>query len=270
LVLLAAALCDARPSMDAMAHPALIQPGLGSFIVNGVPANPGEFPWQLSQQRCSGSCSHSCGASLLAASYALSAAHCVDGASAGSLRILAGLHERNNEANAVGTIAASYRMHEQYNQPGVTFSNDIAIITFAGGIGANGGSIQYAKLPDNNDNQYAGAICTISGWGRTDTSNLLPNVLQKADIQVIDQARCNQLLSPVSGASTGPGQICLYDEANRVGSCNGDSGGPLNCGGAVAGVTSWGMSSNGACLQNYPSVYSRTSFYREWIRANTP
>lgn len=53
----------------------------------------------------------------------------------------------------------------------------------------------------------------------------------------------------------------------------GDSGGPLNCpdgGTRVAGVTSWGISSGGDCLQNYPSVYTRTSAYLAWIAANTP
>lgn len=54
----------------------------------------------------------------------------------------------------------------------------------------------------------------------------------------------------------------------------GDSGGPLNCpdgtgGYYVAGVTSWGISNPlGNCLQTYPSVYTRTSAYLDWIASN--
>ena len=51
------------------------------YIIGGTDASPGEFPWQLSQQRqADATWSHSCGASLLSANYGLSAAHCVDGA----------------------------------------------------------------------------------------------------------------------------------------------------------------------------------------------
>ena len=62
--------------------------------------------------------------------------------------------------------------------------------------------------------------------------------------------------------------ICMYDKASaRTGACNGDSGGPAQCrvGGSweVAGLTSWGVYQ---CGPNYPSVYSRVSYHRNWIR----
>ena len=51
--------------------------GVDSMIIGGTNAAVGAWPWQLSQQRSN---SHSCGASLYKQFYALSAAHCVDGA----------------------------------------------------------------------------------------------------------------------------------------------------------------------------------------------
>lgn len=55
--------------------------GVDNQIIGGQDASPGAWPWQLSQQRSSGgSWSHSCGASLLSSTKALSAAHCIDGA----------------------------------------------------------------------------------------------------------------------------------------------------------------------------------------------
>jgi secreted trypsin-like serine protease len=266
LLLLAVAFCEARPGLDLPAHPALFEPGFGSFIVGGTAATPGEFPWQLSQERLGGAWSHSCGSSLLSNMRTLTAAHCVDGASVTILRVIAGLHDRSQPAGAVYANVASYQMHPNYNQGGPTFNNDIGIINTATPINEVSW-IRYGTLPADNSNQHVGQQCVISGWGRTSASNVLPNVLQKATITVISQDECNTRMQPVSGASVGPGQICLYTPT--IGSCNGDSGGPLNCAGAtgtiISGVTSWGIQSGGACLQTYPSVYTRTSFHLGFI-----
>jgi elastase-2 len=272
-LLVLASYCEARPSIDFTARASF-----GSFIIGGEEATPGEFPWQLSQQRLGAAWSHSCGASLLSQTYALSAAHCVDGASVTILRVIAGLHDRTASNGAVSNIA-SYKMHERYNLAGEgTFGNDIAILTLATPIDANGGNIQYASLPDNNDDLFFGRIGVISGWGRTGASNVLPQFLQKVKIDIISTDQCNQLLSPVSGATATDRMVCLYNTAANIGSCNGDSGGPLNLNYpndadariVVAGVTSWGISGGGSCLPSYPSVYTRSSAYLDWIATNTP
>lgn len=264
-VLLLAAYCEARPSVDFDARPLFGS----SYIVGGENAQSGEFPWQLSQQRLGSSWSHSCGASLLSARYALSAAHCVDGASVSILRVIAGLHDRTASTGVTSNVA-SYKTHETYGRRSVTFSDDIAILTLATPIAANGDNIQYATLPADNSNQFVGYTGIISGWGRTSSSNALPLILQKATIGVISTDRCNQLIASVSGANVDGTAICLYDEATQKGSCNGDSGGPFNLNRLVAGVTSWGVSSFFGCLQTFPSVYTRTSAYLAWIATNTP
>lgn len=71
---------------------------------------------------------------------------------------------------------------------------------------------------------------------------------------------------------------CVFEVSSEVVNCRrllvqqGDSGGPMNCPLSgefvVAGVTSWGISGGGACLPEYPSVYTRTGFYRQWILDN--
>jgi len=271
IVLLVAALCDARPSQDGSARAALSGIGTESYILGGTAATPGEFPWQLSQQRLGAQWSHSCGAVLLGPMKVLSAAHCVDGAAVGILRVIAGLHDRSNEAGAVISTLTSYTKHPRYNLDAVTFSNDIATFRLNSNIMA-GGNIGYATLPPDNFNNHAGETCVMSGWGRTSASNVLPNILQKVNIEVLTEAECNTRMAPVSGASVGPGQICLFDRATTAGSCNGDSGGPLNCqagpGRIVSGITSWGIQGGGQCLPTYPSVYTRTSFFLTWIADN--
>jgi secreted trypsin-like serine protease len=268
-LLAALSLCQARPQkfIDG-AIPSFFMGG-EQYVVGGTDASPGEFPWQLSQTRGG---SHSCGASLLSSNYGLSASHCVDGALPGSITIIAGLHQRSDLTGTQTVDITGYTMHGEYNVGIYSFANDISILIFASPI-TLGGNIQAATLPADNTNNYNGLTCVISGWGRVGTSQLLPDTLQKASIGVIDTATCDSLVSNVIGARIWDNHICLYDTANQIGSCNGDSGGPLNCpDGAtvVAGITSFGVSSGGDCLQNYPSVYTRTSAYLDWITANTP
>jgi len=266
VLLLAAGLLEARP--QAKFFPSFIE---ANMIVGGENANQGEFPWQLSQQRqgAAGAWSHSCGASLLGATRALSAAHCLDGANANIIRVIAGLHDRTVTTGTQTSNAARYVNHNGYNNGQATFANDIAIIHLLTSISTVSGRIAYATLPANNNNNYAGQTCIISGWGRTSSSNTLPNVLQKASIQVLTTADCRTRMSNVGGANIWDNHICVYDTAQQKGSCNGDSGGPLNCGNIVAGVTSFGVSSIlGNCQQSYPSVYTRTSTYLAWIGSN--
>jgi len=262
--------CDARPSDDI---PAFATPfeGVDSFILGGTNANQGEFPWQLSQQRLSGtSWGHSCGASLLSVRYGLSAAHCMDGNGASSLRVIAGLHDRSNTAGTTTANLSSYRMHESYNNGQATYANDIAIMTFATNVNTVAGRIAYATLPADNSNTYAGQTCIISGWGRTSSSNTLPNVLQKASITILTTAQCQSQGSSGVWAN----HICIRDNNNQAGACNGDSGGPINCGSGsntlVTGIASFVWQSGGACLASRPSVYTRVSAYLAWIRNNTP
>jgi len=166
----------------------------------------------------------------------------------------------------------SSTIHESYGIGAWTFPHDIAVVALTDAF-ALSATVTRVVLPLDNVDQFVGTTCTLSGWGRTSASNILPDALQKVDIPVISTADCNTLMAPVSGAACDDTQIAVYDAAGATGSCNGDSGGPMNCPSAgttvVAGVTSWGISGGGACMPSYPSVYTRTSSYLGWIDANT-
>lgn len=268
LTLCVCGLSDARPSDT-------LVPKFGTMIIGGEDAGIGEFPWQISQQRqgTGGAWSHSCGGSLLSNTRTLSAAHCVDGANAVILRVIAGLHDRSNTAGTQTANAQRYVMHERYNNAEATYSNDIAIIHLTTAI-TTGANIQFARLPANNNDDFAGAACVASGWGRTSNSNVLPDLLQKASVSVLSLAQCNQQMSGV-GAALWANHVCIYDTAGNgvAGACNGDSGGPLNCPEGpervVAGIASFVVSSIlGNCRPDFPSVYTRTSTYLTWIGGN--
>ena len=63
-----------------------------------------------------------------------------------------------------------------------------------------------------------------------------------------------------------------YLSANHITSTSlstmfqGDSGGPMVCGNTLVGVTSWG---EGGCGAGKPAVYSRVTYFRDWIREET-
>jgi secreted trypsin-like serine protease len=275
VILVLVAFGEARPSISTNGpHVDTGRLGIDNFIVGGTDAEQGVWKWQLSQQRLSGSTwSHSCGASLLSSTKALSAAHCVDGATVSILRVIAGIYVRTDEDGGQISELDSYTMHERYQTDSASYSNDIAILNLATAISTND-NVAFLTLPADNSNDLAGTTCTITGWGRTTATNILPLNLKQADIQVIAEDTCASMMADVNGVEIWSGHICLYDTANNVGSCNGDSGGPLNCpdgngGYIVAGVTSWGISSAlGVCQQTYPSVYTRTSAYLDWISRN--
>jgi secreted trypsin-like serine protease len=261
-------LCEARPRGESIVIGIPTQfEGVDSMIIGGTNAAVGAWPWQLSQQRSN---SHSCGASLYKQFYALSAAHCVDGAAVNTLRVIAGLHDRSNTAGTVIQNLAGYTMHNQYNTGAPTYSNDIATLRFSGAINP-GNNIAYAVIPANNNNDYAGSTCVITGWGRTSSANTLPNILQQASVGILSQAQCVQ---QAGGANIWANHICIKDSQNTRGACNGDSGGPINCPSGssyvVTGIASFVFQSGGNCLPTSPSVYTRVSAYLAWINTNTP
>nr|CAA64472.1 chymotrypsinogen [Arenicola marina] len=259
LIILAVALCEARPrDVDLTARASVAAP----FIINGSPADISNFPYQCSLRYAG---SHTCGCSVLNAGVVLTAAHCVDGRVATAFSVLAGSTDRT----VSGDIDASgFTMNSAYDGNAGGFPNDIATVALTSNLNLGDPNIAAASLPPNNNDQFVGSQCTITGWGRTGTSNILPATLQQVTMPIISNAECASRMSSVSGANVNDGHICIYN--GDSGSCNGDSGGPMNCQGYVAGVTSWGISSAlGNCMVSYPSVYTRTSYFLSWIANNS-
>lgn len=231
---------------------------VGSNVVGGSNANIANYRWQLSLRVNNG---HSCGASLLSGTKGLTAAHCIGGTT-GSYSVLAGTSDRT--VTTCGTCALR-TLNAQQRHPSYTgssnngYPNDVGTIRWATSIATNA-NIGYATLAASNAGTYAGQNCQITGWGRTCGNCGLPNVLQQGTMTVLTNADC---ANRWSSALINNGHICVL--ANSVASCNGDSGGPLNCGSTVVGATSWGATN---CPTTSPSVYTRVSFFRSWIDSN--
>lgn len=56
--------------------------------------------------------------------------------------------------------------------------------------------------------------------------------------------------------------LCVGVEEGGLGSCNGDSGGPMVVGNKLVGIMSW---MDPCAKPHHPSVYTSVPYYYEWI-----
>ncbi|XP_014666991.1 PREDICTED: trypsin-like [Priapulus caudatus] len=155
---------------------------------------------------------------------------------------------------------SSIVVHEDYRS-----ANDIALVKLAepAVLGPNVGLVQLAALDKTNVDALMGETCVVSGWGTTSYGGRQSDVLLEADVIGISQATCNAQYEYDGGIDAG--MVCAA--APGKDSCQGDSGGPMVVVNDVGvpileGVVSFGR---GCAYPNYAGVYTRVSFYRDWV-----
>jgi len=235
-------------------------------IVGGVEASPNQWPWQVALFVDN---AWFCGGSLISDTHVLTAAHCVEGAT--YFDIMAGAHNvrASSEPHRVEITSYNGFTHENWN--GADLSNDVALIELPSPITFND-YIRPACLPAKGDTADAGELVTATGWGKPSDSagGISPVLRMVSDLPVITNQECNAIYGIV-----GPGVVCISTSGGK-GTCNGDSGGPLNMKAGMkaagqkwnhVGVVSFGASAG--CEVGYPAGFSRTEYYLDWIATNT-
>jgi len=227
-------------------------------VVGGTQCVAGERPYQIALFR---SGSFTCGGSFIGPNSVLTAAHCIDGAenNPGIFTIRYGSLQVNG-----GTVIQVSRIIKHPSYSSSTINNDYAVLHLANSF-TPGTNAAVSTLVGANEDPAAGAVITVSGWGRTSGGGPLATNLLKADLTCISRAECNSRWSS-SNAVTNK-MVCGHHTSRSA--CNGDSGGPLTgADGRQCGVVSWGSSS---CLhQTLPNVYAAVHAERPWIDANKP
>ncbi|CAK9819758.1 unnamed protein product [Anthophora quadrimaculata] len=247
--------------------------GLEPRITDGVNANRGEFPYQVSIEwgiPPITKYSHSCGGSILDERHVLTAGHCV--MKVGKSRVVAGKYELNKveSSQQVVNVAKSI-VHSGYK--GGVAQHDIAILVLATPLKLNN-LVQPIKLPVQGQKQSGEAV--LSGWGSTSKTVVphLPTILQKAVVPILDNAECLKELTSAPTVGQQPElfstQVCSGTANKEVSACSGDSGGPLaqkvGDNSVQVGIVSWGMMPCGS--SHMPSVYTRVASYVDWIHQN--
>uniref|UniRef100_A0AAY5KXI4 Peptidase S1 domain-containing protein n=1 Tax=Esox lucius TaxID=8010 RepID=A0AAY5KXI4_ESOLU len=215
-------------------------------VVNGVEARPNSWPWQISlQYGRNGDCRHTCGGALIATSWVMTAAHCIDLNL--NYRVVVGkydLAEAEPSAKAYFPARKGIIVHKHYN-PVLLWPN---IVTLSD-------QVQLACVPAPRtilSNHYP---CYITGWGRLTSESPVPRPLQQALMPVVNHETCTQ--SDWWGVSIRSSMVCAGGD--RVG----DSGGPLNCKNSAGvwelhGIAGF-VSGNGCNYIKKPSVFARVS-----------
>lgn len=251
---IAVAPTQARPTGD-----------VGPRIVNGSPAQPGEWPSATYLLGTANGVNYwACGGSVIAPRVILTAAHCVAN-STGTPAIAASSRARPGVLLSSDTSTqqawSAVVAHPDYDR----FTNDVALIELPADTAAPPMPL---IAPWLDGLVTGGTEAAIAGWGMTDRANEASVSLQlrQAAVPIVSDAAC----SAAYGSDFQPSNmVCAADLPAGIDSCKGDSGGPLAI--TVAGTrrligdTSWGAF---PCADGVrPGVYGRLSAFRSWLLA---
>jgi secreted trypsin-like serine protease len=232
-------------------------------IVGGHEAAEHEWPWQTAVFIDN---MYFCGGALISNEYVLTAAHCADDAF--YFDMMLGAHNVR-AASEVGRIEiTSYDYVVNPGWDANTLSNDLAIVKLPTPVAFNS-MIRPSCLPTmSTDGPAVDDVVTCTGWGKpSDNAGSISDVLRMVEnCPVISNKECNDIYGIV-----GSGVICIDTTGGR-GTCNGDSGGPLNYKTGdhkwmQVGIVSFGSSAG--CERGYPAGFTRVTEYIDWISSQT-
>ncbi|KAF7665932.1 hypothetical protein LDENG_00127410 [Lucifuga dentata] len=232
-----------------------------SRVVNGEEARPYSWPWQVSLE----SFFPTCGGTLIAPNWVLTAAHCI---TFHTYRVVLAEHDMNEEEGPEQSIMVEKMfLHPKWNDNCVSCGNDIALLKLTTSAFIND-KVQPACLPEHGAKLAHNQPCYVTGWGRLQcflAGGSRATKLQQALLPVVEHSVCSR--SDWWGNSAKTTMVCAGGESKSA--YHGDSGGPLNCKGRdgrwyVQGVTSF-VDGRGCNTHQKPTIFTRVAAFIPWI-----
>ncbi|XP_017771301.1 PREDICTED: venom protease-like [Nicrophorus vespilloides] len=251
----------------------IIKETIKILVVGGTDSLAAEFPHMaVLGFRNNDNIIWACGGALISEKFVMTAGHCLYHSEFGDVRAVRlgdlNLYSETDDAKPQNFLVKSTHRHPRYMPP--SRYNDIALVE----LDRAATRTKYV-LPACLNTQmfiHSSNAFTATGWGSLEFSGRQADHLQKVNISLVDNGRCNQFYSLSRKLRAGirdDSQICASSPHRDT--CEGDSGGPLQrkfpFGNndfvyVIYGVTSFGK----ACgLSSTPGIYTRVSYFLDWI-----
>uniref|UniRef100_A0A6A7FY75 limulus clotting factor C n=2 Tax=Hirondellea gigas TaxID=1518452 RepID=A0A6A7FY75_9CRUS len=251
--------------MEAVALPACYCGISGNTrIVGGTITAENDYHWVAGLFN-KGNTYPNCGATLITAEFALTAAHCTEGRNPADFEIKFGIHDLAHQpATAITRDVKEFIDHPSYDSAAVNF--DASLLRFDALVFSTT-KVRPICLPSTtNILDYVGYSSTVTGWGAVQDNGFPSLVLLEVHLPVIANSVCQDIL--VNKTIT-ENMICAGGNVGQD-SCQGDSGGglwitPIGSGGhkELIGVVSFG---DGCGVAGRPGVYTRITAIQSWIQ----
>lgn len=242
----------------------------GLKIFGGTNADEHEFPWAVVLvyvHPVQESRMYLCGGTLVSNSWVLTAAHCINSRQGHHLAKIRLGHSNLTHEDSFDVDLESITLHPDYTQFPVLM-NDLAMLKLSRPLETTSNVRPVCLSKDDDDDEEEIVEPVVAGWGLVNSTNTT-EYLQKLRLNITDNVDCENIYqAKIEGLFIEDSQICATGLPGTD-SCKGDSGGPLmyldsDSRYRIVGVTSFGTIK---CDSSVPGVYSRISFYKDWIQS---
>ena len=198
--------------------------GLEPHVVGGNTVEAAAYPWMVAIVRSDDPAVYRgfvSGATLIHPSWALTAAHSVDGLGPEDIELLIGVDSLLVPGNVPRRRVSSIVRHPRYDHGSETAGFDLALLRLEEPV------LETPTLPVSPQPSLprAGARTRAIGWGRTTHNGFRSTTLQSVDLPIMAKADVD--VAALYGGEL-PADVFLagYAEGGKD-TCEGDSGGPL-------------------------------------------